>query len=140
MTQISPRPTFGPSESMIRPAMPVTAPTRCTAGACRTWERRTSTNGPTVTALMTRPPPTACSLLDYNGSYRHGSPFCSLIDYKGSWDGWWWLSFSGQPVREHGKLGLLAGVGEAEAAAHLAVAGSEARILPDLQARVARNP
>jgi hypothetical protein len=40
--QRSPSPTLGPSESMMSPATPVTAPTRWTAGMCRTLVRRTS--------------------------------------------------------------------------------------------------
>ena len=48
----SPRPTFGPSDSMIRPTMLVTAPTRCTGATCRTCMRRRSTSGATVSEAM----------------------------------------------------------------------------------------
>ena len=44
----SPKPTFGPSDSMMSPATPVTAPTRCTDGRCRTCVRRTSIIGATA--------------------------------------------------------------------------------------------
>src|SRR5436190_250202 len=104
---------------MIRPAMPVTAPTRCTAGACRTCVRSTSTKGPMVTLLMGRSPGRGADLLRPRGRKR-GQGAASLRAYE---DDMTRCSLAEETVRKHGQLGLLAGIGEAEAAAHLAVTG-----------------
>ena len=52
--QSSPKPTFGPSDSMTRPVTAVTVPTRCTGGRCRTWERIVSTRGSTEEIIRRR--------------------------------------------------------------------------------------
>ncbi len=46
-TQMSPSPTFGPSDSMISPATLVAVPTRSIDAEWRTCVRRMSTSGPT---------------------------------------------------------------------------------------------
>ncbi len=52
MRQSSPRPTFGPSDSMMSPVTPVTRPSRRMDGAVRTWERRASMSGLTEAMVM----------------------------------------------------------------------------------------
>src|SRR4051812_884586 len=135
--QMSPRPTLGPSESMIRPATPVTVPTRCAAGAWRTCERRTSTSGPTVTALMCVPlwrqrhvlrdigrrrdcgPAPCCRKEESGGRMAAAKAACPErthlpFDFRRStFD---FSSLAREAVREHGEFGFLAGVGETEAA------------------------